>query len=59
MLYINTDILLKVALNKNNTGLRVIRYNWKHCWKWRQAPIKLVNMLYIITDMLLTGIKHQ
>jgi len=27
MLYINTDILLKVALSTNNTGLRVIRYN--------------------------------
>jgi len=28
MLYINTDILLKVALNTNNTGLRFIRYYW-------------------------------
>jgi len=27
MLYINTDILLKVALNINKTGHHVIRYN--------------------------------
>jgi hypothetical protein len=27
-LIINTETLLKVALNTNNIGLHVIRYNW-------------------------------
>ena len=29
MLYINIDVLLKVALNTNKTGHHVIRYNWR------------------------------
>ena len=28
MLYIIADILLKEALNTNNTGHHVLRYNW-------------------------------
>ena len=28
MLYVTTDILLKVVLNTNKTGHHVIRYNW-------------------------------
>jgi len=28
MLYINTDIQLKMALNTNKTGHQVIHYNW-------------------------------
>ena len=28
MLYINTDVLLKVALSTNKTGHHVIDYNW-------------------------------
>jgi hypothetical protein len=28
MLYVITDVLLKVALNTNKTGHHVIHYNW-------------------------------
>jgi hypothetical protein len=28
MLYVKTDILLKMVLSTNKTGLHVLRYNW-------------------------------
>jgi hypothetical protein len=42
---------LKVVLNTNKTSLCYSLY-LTHCWKGPWTPIKLVTMLYIITDIL-------
>ena len=43
---------MKVAFNTNKTGHHVIHYNW-HIVESSVKQIKLVTMLYVITDILL------
>jgi hypothetical protein len=61
MLYIITDIFLKVALNTNKTGHLVIRYtcNWHIIEGGAKTPIKEVTMLYLMPDTVESGIKYQ
>jgi len=58
MLYVIADTLLKVALNTNKTGHHVIT-DMLLKLKWCKTPIKMVTRLYIITDIVESGIKHQ
>ena len=53
LLYVITDILLKVALSTNKTGLYVLRYNWHTVESGFKTPIKLVFMLSVIAEIVL------
>jgi hypothetical protein len=53
MLYIITDILLKVAFNTNKIGHHVKRYNWHLVESGGKDKKKLASMFNINTDTLL------
>jgi hypothetical protein len=60
MLYIIIDILLKVALNANKTGLYVIHYNWHILLKVALNTKKTDHyVIHYNWRSVESGVKHQ
>jgi hypothetical protein len=58
MLYVTTDILLKVVLNTNKTGHHVIRYNW-HIVESGVKHQLTGHHVILIPDIVDSDFKHQ